>query len=397
MKGMLINMINILYISNTSPLEKTGTSTNSTMHNKMISAIPDHKVYSIHITSSEIEENDTTIKIKKGNKIEKIKSVLNGYPPIFNMDAKKKAFKIIKEKHISIVYVESSVFGKFIEDIKKEFPMIKVIAFFHDIEVRKMKEDNECDLSFGRKMALPIYFSNERKTVKFADAVIVLNERDKKIFIEEYGKVPDAIVPICVPIPTVSCKDKHYAGKKLKLLFVGVKYGPNLNGIRWFIKEVIPKITCPYEFNIVGRKMEEFREEFEGYSSNINVVGTVDDLSDYYNDADIIVGPISDGGGMKVKTAEALSYGKTFIGRTESLEGYWDGMSNVIKNQKIFRTDDASEFANLIDSFYQMEYDKNDINIKNWAKKNYSFESNYEIFLALFKKLENSTNKEKVS
>ena len=72
-------------------------------------------------------------------------------------------------------------------------------------------------------------------------------------------------------------------------------------------------------------------------------------------------------------------------------------MSNVIKNQKIFRTDDASEFANLIDSFYQMEYDKNDINIKNWAKKNYSFESNYEIFLALFKKLENSTNKEKVS
>ena len=51
MKGILINMINVLYISNTSPLEKTGTSTNSTMHNKMISAIPNHVVYSIHILS----------------------------------------------------------------------------------------------------------------------------------------------------------------------------------------------------------------------------------------------------------------------------------------------------------------------------------------------------------
>lgn len=392
MKGILINMINVLYISNTSPLEKTGTSTNSTMHNKMISAIPNHVVYSIHITSAELEENDTTFKVKKGNKIQKIKSIINGYPPIFNMDAKEKAFNIIREKHISTVYVESSVFGKFIEDIKKEFPMIKIIAFFHDIEVRKMKEDNDFDLSLGRKMALPVYFRNERKTVEFADGVIVLNERDKKIFIEEYRKVPDAIVPICVPIPDAIYKDKHYIGTKLKLLFVGVKYGPNLNGLRWFIKEVLPKIICPYEFNIVGRKMEEFKEEFEGFSSNIHVIGTVDDLSSYYNEADIIVGPISEGGGMKVKTAEALSYGKTFIGRSESLEGYWDGMSNVIKNKNVFRTDDAKEFAAIIDSLYKVEFDKNDINVKNWAKKKYSFESNYEIFLSLFKKLENNIN-----
>ena len=385
-------MVNVLYISNTSPLEKTGTSTNSTMHNKIISSIPNHTVYSIHITSAELEENKYVYKIKKGRRADKIKSVLCGYPPIFNMAAKEKAFNLIREKNISVVYVESSVFGKFIEDIKIEFPNVKIIAFFHDIEIRKMKEDNEFDLSFGRKMALPIYFKNERKTVRYADAVIVLNERDKRIFIEEYDKCPDAIVPICVPIPVESNIKKHYPGEKIKLLFVGVKYGPNINGLRWFIREVLPYINCPYEFTIVGRKMEEFKQEFEGLSPNVRVIGTVDDLAEYYNEADIVVGPIADGGGMKVKTAEALSFGKVFIGRTESLEGYWDGMSETIKNKKVFKTDSAKTFAAIIESFYSLEYDTNDADVKKWAKKNYSYEANYKAFQFLFSWLENSTD-----
>jgi hypothetical protein len=45
-------------------------------------------------------------------------------------------------------------------------------------------------------------------------------------------------------------------------------------------------------------------------------------LKPYYEKADFVVQPITTGGGMKVKTAEALKYGKFIIGTKESLEGY---------------------------------------------------------------------------
>ncbi len=37
---------------------------------------------------------------------------------------------------------------------------------------------------------------------------------------------------------------------------------------------------------------------------------------------DYIISPIFVGGGMKVKTCEALMYGKNIIGTSESFEGY---------------------------------------------------------------------------
>lgn len=379
-------MKNVLIVTDTAPQDKSGGGTNGNMHCRMINSNENLNVYTIYITNQYIELTDYVMKTEDSSKIEKIEAVLHGYPPYLNKKAVTRIIETIQEKDISIVYIDNSISGQLVKRIKERYTDITIIAFFHDIEIVKMREDK--DVSFLRKMILPIFYRNERLTVEFADRTIVLNERDKKQYEKEYQKAPDAIVPISIPeILNLPFNVKHKENERLQLLFVGVEYGPNLSGVRWFLNNVLPDITCDFVFNIVGYNMEKYRKEFEECSDKVHVIGTVESLREWYVNADLIVAPIFEGGGMKVKTAEALSYGKYFVGCTESLEGYWEGMPKVFWNKKIFKCDAPKDFAKAINRLANEEFYINDREIKNWADLNYSYQANLKKYRAIFESI----------
>lgn len=376
-------MKNVLLITDTAPQDKSGGGTNGNMHCRMINAIENLNVYSLYITNQSIECTEHIAQITGSSKIEKVGAIVCGYTPYLNKRARKYILRTIKEKNISIVYIDNSISGNLIKDIKKSFLSIKVIAFFHDIEIIKMKKEKNDSLL--RKLVLPVFYRNEEQTVFYADKTIVLNERDKDQYEKEYKKTPDAMVPISIPeIENLQFDKKHIKNKRLKVLFVGVEYGPNLSGVRWFLNNVLPCITCDFEFNIVGYNMEKYRTEFEEYSDKVHVIGTVESLREWYTDADLIVAPIFEGGGMKVKTAEALSYGKHFVGCTESLEGYWEDMPQSMRNQKVFKCDDAKEFAKVVNKLASQEFNSIDREIKEWADSKYSYQANLTRYKKIF-------------
>ena len=47
---------------------------------------------------------------------------------------------------------------------------------------------------------------------------------------------------------------------------------------------------------------------------------------------------------MKIKTAEAISYGKIFLGSSESLYGYWEEIPDSMKDKTVFKCDTAEEY-----------------------------------------------------
>lgn len=376
-------MKNVLIVTDTAPQDKSGGGTNGNMHCRMINSNENLNVYTIYITNQYIELTDYVMKTEDSSKIEKIEAVLHGYPPYLNKKAVTRIIETIQEKDISIVYIDNSISGQLVKRIKERYTDITIIAFFHDIEIVKMREDK--DVSFLRKMILPIFYRNERLTVEFADRTIVLNERDKKQYEKEYKKAPDAIVPISIPeILNLPFNVKHKENERLQLLFVGVEYGPNLSGVRWFLNNVLPDITCDFVFNIVGYNMEKYRKEFEECSDKVHVIGTVESLREWYINADLIVAPIFEGGGMKVKTAEALSYGKHFVGCTESLEGYWEDMPQSMRNKKVFKCDDAKEFAKVVNKMASQEFNSIDREIKEWADSKYSYQANLTRYKEIF-------------
>ena len=97
--------------------------------------------------------------------------------------------------------------------------------------------------------------------------------------------------------------------------------------------------------SIVGKNFEKVRQELE--QKNVKVIGTVDNLEEYYYRFPVIVMPILYGAGMKVKTAEAMMYGKTILASDEALVGYeTDGIKGI------FRCNTAEEYIEVIQDIF---------------------------------------------
>ncbi len=122
----------------------------------------------------------------------------------------------------------------------------------------------------------------------------------------------------------VSDQQRLYAPLSSRtLLFVGTNYDPNVRGAREFIRTVWPRIRercAGSRLVICGSVCDAFAERYEG----VEFEGIVPSLLPYYERAAIVINPIPYGTGLKIKTVEALSYGKCVVGTPAAVDGLDD-------------------------------------------------------------------------
>ena len=353
-------------------------------HHKMINELFPNRIITITIPDQESKSKDNFYYLRSPSKIEKLVAVSLGYSPDLSLKSINLIIKIIKDRKPDTIFIERSLFGNLIKKIKHVTPDVKVIAYFTDIEAYLLKQEL-LHCSIKRKLIINRLLKNEQLTVKLATKTFVLNKRDERIYIETYGASPNSIIPIIVSHQNViTDKDIHKPGERLELLFIGGDFWPNVEGIRWFIDYVLPNVSIPYALNIIGLNMEKYRIEFEKKSKSIHVLGTIDDIKPYMLSADIFIAPILHGSGMKVKTAEALSFGKTFLGLKESLVGYYDYIPEELRETKIIQCNNETDMATHINSLYSEVFFKCDSRIKHFIESICSYEVNIKKFAALF-------------
>lgn len=221
---------------------------------------------------------------------------------------------------------------------------VPTIVFFHNVEqiYARHKVENES------LIYLPSYWAstyNEKKAVQKAQKLVCLNERDSQQLKYLYGRGADYILPISFGDTFVEPKEKKEIIQATQLLFVGSKFPPNVDGITWFVNEVMPLLP-EFALKIVGRGFENLREKLQ--RQNVEVVGGVEQLEPYYRRSAAVVMPIRYGDGMKVKTAEAMMYGKTIFATDEALQGY-----DVAGLDGVYRCNTPIAFAQAIHSAAQ--------------------------------------------
>lgn len=250
-----------------------------------------------------------------------------------------------------LIFLENSDMGNLVKQIKSKFPAVKTVCFFHDIDADLYKQWSE-RVTLTNKIEYAIAIKEEKLLQKYTDVDIVFNRRDADLYKKYYGCEPDYILPLSsyvqkLPTKFVEAEATPEESVK-KLLFVGTKYFPNIEGIRWFYCNVVPKLNDRLELDIVGRGTEMLREEFS--NPRVHVLGTVDDIFQCFYDADVFIAPLFSGGGMKAKSIEAVSMGKCFVGNSESLAGFWEEMDETVRNKVIFNCKNADEWAEALNS-----------------------------------------------
>lgn len=283
--------------------------------------------------------------------------------------------ELINSNAIKTVFIEDSVFGNLVKKIKKSCKECKVFSFYHDVKADLYKQWMDNERTLKSKIEYTIGIKQENINQKYADINIVFNERDAKKFQAYYGKRPDVIIPLPAPVPAISnnIMDSITAkDDKKHILFVGKKYYPNLVGFKWFVDNVLPSLTDNIQVDVVGRGLEELRNEYS--DPRINVIGGVESLNPYYENADIVIAPLFDGGGMKSKTVEALSFGKIFVGTEESLFGFWEEMDSDIRGKTCYQCNTPEEWIQTINNLSNDDIHKFNEDVFELFKAKFSYD-----------------------
>lgn len=194
--------------------------------------------------------------------------------------------------------------------------------------------------------------TSEMINQQYSDANLTLNPRESRLFEKAYGKKPDLELSVYMNVQLnqeyVNSEDS--LSNPLKIVFIGSHYLPNVRGISWFIEKVLPRLEMNVNLQIAGSGMDKLIDELKDIPNNVSIMGHVPDLTGLYEEADVIISPIFEGGGMKVKVAHASAYGKIVVGTDESFEGYQENIKEEQWNKYFYRCNTAEEFIEAIDS-----------------------------------------------
>ncbi len=287
-----------------------------------------------------------------------------GFTTSFNiLDLFKLYYFLNNSSDIDTVLLDSSKYGVIGNMVKNKFPKIKVITLFHNCELSYMQLKHGNRLIYKPKLLSTA--RSERLAIKSSDLCIFLNDRDR-LDLEENSLTPKDFIVLPPPFDDVYRKKTDIQTEKPYLLFVGSAFFANVNSLRWYLNNVQNKVNI--KIKIVGRGFEEYAKEFS--KENVEVIGSVDDLSTYYLNAKAVVVPILDGSGIKIKTGEALMWGRKILASPESLSGY----PNITRLDDIYECRNADEYIEAINATCLEENDFSEEN-REYFLKNLSFDS----------------------
>ncbi len=177
-------------------------------------------------------------------------------------------------------------------------------------------------------------------------------------------------------------------GSKPSVVFTGVMdFNPNVNGILWFCKHVLPLIRKTYpdiKFYVVGRKPVKEIQNLQTNNPFIKVTGEVEDIRPYVNKSWVFVCPLRSGSGIKNKLLEAWAMAKPVVATSISC-----GSLPIVHKENIFVADTPEQFAEHTISLLKDTSLRRRIGeqARNTVVEGFSWDAQVEKYNALYKEV----------
>lgn len=327
-------MKKFLFVANRFDSPPAGGTALCHAHYKALCKVTDWDGEIISILSRKYRERPEPNKISVRSERNIFDNLLNtlagkqsGYGTTYSTKAENEIISIVKEGTYDFIWFDECIYGSTIQKIKRICPNIPMYAFSHVVVAEEKILPAVRRNIFNPKGLLRIlksrnYLNQQRLSAEYADVNVILNDRDMTTFTSLHGSRPHLMLPACF-IDSANIMPAERESDEFNIFFIGVSMKQNIDGIKWFAVNVMPKLDSRAKLIVAGNGMDRLKNEPEFRDNpKINVAGRVESLDSYYNMADLVIVPILYGEGMMTKVAEAMMYGKNILATSHALNGY---------------------------------------------------------------------------
>jgi len=211
-----------------------------------------------------------------------------------------------------------------------ELPCLKIIDT-HDIMSLRMK----AFLANGRDHHIKISEAEEVSILNTFDKVIAI-QKDELKFLSSKPELENKSFLSEHAVTVYNCFKERIPKR---LVYIAGTNPANVDSIEWFINRIFPEVrSYGLELHIYGTICGPIKKRFNATSlKSIFLHYAVDKQSTVYESGDIVVNPVLYGGGLKIKTVEAMAHGLPMVTTEEGARG----LANIAG--KAFLVEDSCE------------------------------------------------------
>lgn len=153
-------------------------------------------------------------------------------------------------------------------------------------------------------------------------------------------------VPKVVPNVTRLGEKRAKLGENREILFVGnLNKDENLDGLTFFVEQCMPLLPGDVSLVVVGRSPRTYLAKKKLYAieaaRNVKLFRDVEDCDPFYRRSRLVVVPLQQGAGIKLKLLEAFGQHCPVVTTTKGIEGL-----DVVDGREAIVRDDPGAFAN---------------------------------------------------
>lgn len=190
----------------------------------------------------------------------------------------------------------------------------------HDVQSDRI--DQEGVLPAWRRR---LFRRSEARTLAVYDRVIAISDPDRRTFQRDFALGARVVTaPVALPAPRILRMSRAPCWD---LLFVGTNSTANLRSVLWFLRDAWPPLAAQgASLRIQGRvgvydELRAFLQRRPDLSARVALRGELPDLAETYATSRLVIAPMIEGTGMKVKVIEALGHGKAVLGTSRAFTG----------------------------------------------------------------------------
>ncbi|MDE6988554.1 MAG: glycosyltransferase family 4 protein, partial [Bacteroides acidifaciens] len=173
----------------------------------------------------------------------------------------------------------------------------------------------------GRSKYIGGLLDSEIKRISYFDKIVCISSDEKILFEKLLPNKQFYFLPHLISKKNVTGK---LVNKVMKVLFIGYDNEYNIEGMRWFFENVYSHILVDIELIVVGK----VTKYIDGSYPNLRKIEYVENLRELYLNVDMVICPLQNGTGMKIKVVEAMSYGIPIVCTSRGVDGLPDKNRN---------------------------------------------------------------------